>query len=200
MANTWNIEGSYFEACNCDVTCPCTTLSEPTEGECKALVGWHVEQGQFGDVNLDGLNAALAIYTPGHMMEGDWKVALYIDERASDAQQEALTEILGGHAGGHPANLGKMVSQVLGVKRVPMEYKADGRERALRVGDVAHAHIKAIDGHDEGDVTLENHPLAVAPGFTAVVAKSSEAGFDDHGFSWEVSERSGLYSPFHYSG
>ena len=36
MAQEWKVTGTYFEACNCDVACPCIFLSPPTTGECKA--------------------------------------------------------------------------------------------------------------------------------------------------------------------
>ena len=86
----WSVEGTYIEACNCEAACPCIFLSPPTEGECKAVVGWHVDKGRHGDTSLDGLNAALIAYAPGNMKDGQWKVALYLDERGNDAQRTAL--------------------------------------------------------------------------------------------------------------
>jgi len=35
------------------------------------------------------------------MLEGKWKVALYVDERANQDQQNALIQIFSGQAGGH---------------------------------------------------------------------------------------------------
>ena len=67
--------GSYFEACNCDLACPCVFLSPPTSGNCTVLLAWHIDQGRFGEVNLDGLNAVLAAHSPGPMLEVKWKVA-----------------------------------------------------------------------------------------------------------------------------
>ena len=63
---SWNLKGTYFETCNCEVACPCVFLSPPTEGECQVLVAWHVDQGKDGEVGLDGLNVAMAITAPGH--------------------------------------------------------------------------------------------------------------------------------------
>src|SRR5499433_3576570 len=66
MAIKWQLAGTYFETCNCEVACPCVFLSAPTTGECTLLVGWHIERGSFDNVPLDGLNVALAAHTPGH--------------------------------------------------------------------------------------------------------------------------------------
>jgi hypothetical protein len=47
---SWQLKGTYFEACNCNVACPCVFLSAPSEGECRVLVAWHVDQGKDGEV------------------------------------------------------------------------------------------------------------------------------------------------------
>lgn len=78
MPASWKIAGSYFEACNCEVACPCVFTSPPTGGECTVLIAWHIDQGSFGEIDLDGLNTVLAAHSPGHMLEGKWKVALYV--------------------------------------------------------------------------------------------------------------------------
>ena len=82
----WRIEGTYFEACNCDAACPCVFLSAPTTGECTVFIGWHIEKGAFGETDLSGLTVARAIHTPGHMLEVPWTAALYLDDAANDAQ------------------------------------------------------------------------------------------------------------------
>ena len=79
----WEITGEFFESCNCNAICPCITLSAPTQGECKALVGWSITSGNSGEHDLGGRKVILAVYTPGPMHEGNWRVALYIDDGAT---------------------------------------------------------------------------------------------------------------------
>jgi hypothetical protein len=121
----WNLSGNYFETCNCEVACPCVFLSAPTSGECTVLVGWHIDQGSFGDINLNGLNAALAVHSPGNMVEVQWKVALYLDERASEQQKNALIQIFGGQAGGHFGRIAEHIGEVVGVKSAAIDYQAE---------------------------------------------------------------------------
>ena len=59
MAENWKVAGTYFESCNCYAPCSCVCLSPPSDGDCAVLIGWHVDQGEFADVTLDGLNIAL---------------------------------------------------------------------------------------------------------------------------------------------
>src|SRR3989304_9611793 len=117
----WNLSGSYFEACNCDLACPCVFMSPPTTGECSLLVAWHIDRGKDGDVAVDGLNVALAVHSPGPMLKTKGDVALYLDERATADQQDALGKIFGGQAGGEPAALGPFVGKVLGARTAKIE-------------------------------------------------------------------------------
>ncbi|MGX2039349.1 DUF1326 domain-containing protein [Methylocaldum sp. MU1018] len=194
----WHVEGSYFEACNCETACPCVWFNPPSEGNCKLFVAWHIDRGHSEGIALDGLNVALACYAPGHMKEGDWQAALYLDERADASQSDALVRIFSGQSGGHPRLLAGFIGQVLGVKRVPMTYEAVGKERRLLMSDLAEVNIRAIDGLTGGESTIANPPLCVVPSHPAVVAKSERYRYRDYGFDWEFSGRNGYFSPFVY--
>jgi hypothetical protein len=200
MSNKWNLSGNYFEACNCDVACPCVFMSGPTEGQCTVLLAWHIEKGKYGDTGLDGLNVALAAYSPGHMLKVKWDIALYLDEKATPAQREALTNIYAGKAGGEPAALGPFVGKVLGVKSVPIHFTVTGKERSLRIPKIAEVEIVGLPGAGGKDITLENLPFAAVPNQTIVVAKSKKLSLHDHGMDWNVSEKNGFYSPFSFKG
>jgi len=198
MASGLNVSGSYFESCNCYAPCSCVCLSEPSHGECAALVAWHVDEGGLDDVRLDGLNAALFAHAPGHMMQTKWRVALYLDRRATPEQQTALGQVFSGRAGGPLAALGPLIGEVMGVRVADIDYRAEGKRRSLKIAGLADIEIEALPGQDGGDVTLSNHPFTPAPGFAAVVGKSKRFRYKDHGFEREVADRNGFYSPFAY--
>lgn len=201
VANDWKITGLYFEACNCETVCPCIFASRPTVPDnCTVVDGWHIDEGHFGDVDLAGLNVAMAVQSPGHMLEVKWNVALYLDEKADEAQSHALIQIFTGQAGGHPALLANHVGKVLGVRSVPIEFKAQGKRRSITIPGVTDVGIEAIEGQGGGDVVVTGHPLCVAPGAPGVVARSKRFHYEDHGYEWEITERSALFSPFAYSG
>jgi hypothetical protein len=200
MPDQWSLTGSYFESCNCNAACPCVFLSPPTEGECTVLIAWHIEKGNFGDVRVDGLNAVLAAHSPGHMLQVKWRVALYLDDRSSNEQRDVLTRIFGGQAGGHFANLAACVGELLGVKAVPVDYRAEGRRRSLSIRGVADMEIEALPGQNGGEATVAGMPFCVVPGIPAVVAKSKRLSFHDRGLDWEITDKNGFYSPFAYQG
>ncbi|MBX6323453.1 MAG: DUF1326 domain-containing protein [Rhodospirillaceae bacterium] len=199
MATQWRLSGTYFETCNCEIACPCVFTSPPTEGDCTALVAWHIESGRFGDVALDGLNVALAITAPGTMVQTKWKVAAYIDERADEDQKNALLAIFSGQAGGHPAVLASFVGELLGASSVPIRHEGDAKRQSLTIPRVAEAEIEVVEGQGGQPITITNHPLCVAPGFPATVARSKTVRYSDHGLEWHLSGRNGFVSPFAYA-
>jgi hypothetical protein len=201
MSQEWKLNGTYFEACNCDAACPCIFLSDPTEDDCTVLVAWHIDEGNYNGVALDDLNVGLAVLSPGNMAAVKWQAAVYFDDRATDSQKNALTKIFTGQAGGHPAALVSHVGEVLGISSLPMTYKADGKQRSLQITGVADAKIEAMSqGQGGADITVENHPLCIAPGYAAVVSKSEKVTYKDHDFDWEFTGKNGLFSPFTYQG
>jgi hypothetical protein len=200
MAEAWKVSGTYFEACNCETACPCVFLSPPTKGHCTVLVGWHIDEGHLGEGTLGGLNVALAVHSPGNMAHGKWKAVLYLDTRATEAQKGVLTQIFSGQVGGHPAVLGSFVEEVLGVSSVVIDYQAEGKRRRLQIPDIAEVEIEALAGQGNTEVTISNHPLCVSPGYPAVVAKSTQVRYHDHGLQLDVSEKNGYYAPFSYQG
>ena len=197
----WSVEGTYVEACNCEVACPCIFFSPPTEGECKVIVGWHIDKGRHGDAVLDGLNAALIAYAPGNMKDGKWKVALYLDERGNDKQQAALQGIFSGADGGHLANLGPLIAQVLGARpaRITFDKGANSRFR-LEVEGAASTEMQPVEGQGGGTVEIKGHPFAVSPGQAMTVSRASRLNINDHGITCDIAGRNGFFAPFAYQG
>jgi len=198
MSKQWILAGTYFEACNCDVVCPCFFGSPPTGEECTVFVAWHIDNGKFDDIRLDGLSVALAAH---RLRMASWKdegsgCLLYVDERATQDQKVALTKIFSGQVGGVPVLLTRVVGRLLGVGSAPIEYKAEGKKRSLRIPEVIDLEIEALPGQDGTEITLSNLPNTFHR--SMVLAKSQRLSYHDHGLHWEVSEKNGCYSPFAY--
>lgn len=194
----WQLQGRYFETCNCEVACPCVWLQPPSEGDCKLLVAWHIEDGYLGDVRLNDLNVALACYATENMINGGWSAALYLDERADEKQTEALTQIFTGQVGGHLSVLLGFVGEVWGIHKVPIHYREQGDSRIVSIPEIAEAEIQSIQGLRGGEATIDNPPLCVVTSHPSVVAKSTRYRYNDHGQGWEFSERNGYHSAFVY--
>jgi hypothetical protein len=197
----WKLEGDYFEACNCDTVCPCVFLGDPDQGECDVTIAWHIANGHFDDISLDGLNVVAVFHTPGNMLTGPkWKAALYLDERASSEQADVLGKIYSGKAGGFFGVIAGLIGELAGVRSVPINFEMDGKRRILRIPSAIDLTVEGMEGADKSkDVTVNNMPMHVAPGFPAVVAKSTKHSYNDHGMEWDNSGKNSFYSRFAYA-
>jgi hypothetical protein len=199
---TWNVRGAIILACSCEVLCPCIFGNDPSAGHCDALQGWHVDSGRFGEVVLDGFNVVMSFYSPGNVTKGNWKIGLYIDQRASPPQQEALTTIFSGKAGG-PLTVfaGPLLGEHLGVKAAQIDYEATGKRRKIAIPGLLEQEIVAVEGTNGTDVTINNAPTLANEynGGPPVVAKSTVFKYGDHGLAWALAGKNGLYSTFTYS-
>ncbi len=97
MAQTdWMIQGPSISSCNCSYGCPCQFNALPTNGDCRAAVGVHIDKGYHGKVKLDGLNFAATAAWPGAIHMGHGEIQPIVDERATPEQREALLKIMSG--------------------------------------------------------------------------------------------------------
>ena len=129
-----------------------------------------------------------------------WKAALYLDEKASKEQADALGKIYSGQAGGFFGVVAGLIGELAGVRSVPIKFEVDGKRRTLHVPSTIDPIIEVIDGAEKSkETTISNAPMLAAPGFAAVVSKSIRNSYNDHGMKWDNSGKNGLYSRFAYS-
>ena len=149
--------------------------------------------------HVDGLSVALAIHTPGPMADGNWSVAAYIDERADDRQTEALGAIFTGAAGGPMAALAPLIGKNLGVKKVPIAYRIDGKKRSAQIPGILHMSVDPLPTmHPSGEMWVNiGHP--VAPDRMALAVGAAGNTFSDRGMRWDNSGKNGLYAPIRWS-
>ena len=138
MAN-WQIEGQYMETCNCSYLCPCISsnlTAKPTEGDCKAALALNIGKGEKDGVKLDGLSFIVLLRSPGPMAEGNLTVGLIVDDRATDQQTAAISEIATGSAGGPMAALGPLVGTIAGVEKRPIRFDVNGMHRVVQAWSI----------------------------------------------------------------
>src|SRR4029453_6547338 len=101
----WHVAGTYLESCNCEAICPCrridgVTGGRSTYGICEGALSWQIVEGSAGDLDLSGLAVVLASRYSDDEEGSPWSYYLYLDERGSAGQREALEEIWTGGAVG----------------------------------------------------------------------------------------------------
>lgn len=157
---SFSVAGDYFEVCSCDVSCNCVWLGQATRDDCDVLLAWHVSNGSKDGVDLSGLNAVMAVHSPKRMTDGGWKVALYLDDRASAEQSEALGAVFSGAAGGHLANLGPLIGEVAGVEPATIRFeKSDGSLHAEVAGTLSMSSEQVVGMDGQEPAVIANAPF-----------------------------------------
>jgi hypothetical protein len=172
--------------------------SMPTAGACEVAFGFHVDQGSYGDIPLNGLNVALAARTPGAMANGNWSVALYLDERANEQQHEALQAIFTGSVGGPVAALAPLISTVLGVKTVPIIFHKEGKRRSVEIPSVMQLAVHAVPSmNPDEEIWAKNaHPFAPS---VAMAVGDEKSTWIDYGMRWDNAGKNAHYAPINWS-
>ncbi len=143
---SWNLKGTYFETCSCDLMCPCNMSFDhgATYDYCRVTLVFNITEGEIEGTDVAGLKVAVIADTPKVMTEGNWKLGMFVDENASDEQMEKLAGVLSGQMGGPMAGLAPLVGEVLGVERAPIDVVEDGLTHRVKIGDAIDFEIEDI--------------------------------------------------------
>ncbi len=198
----WSLEGELILNCNCTVFCPCViSLGKhpPTEGYCQAWAGVRIDRGRSGEVDLSGLNVAMLLDIPGKMERGNWTLALWIDDRATDEQFERLEAIFRGKGKGTTGLFTLLVGEYLGAERAPVEFVTDGETRTLSVGRYIQGAVTPIAGARSGEeVSVVNTQYWMGP--EVVVAEATKGRVRAFGRVWNFEGRSAEICSIRWEG
>ena len=185
---SWNLEGSYFETCSCDVVCPCTASLAlgATRDRCMVTFVFNVADGEVEGVDVSGLTVAAVADTPKVMTDGAWRLGVFIDASASDEQAEKLGAVFSGAIGGPMEALGPLIGENLGMERAPIEVQESGLRHSIRIGDAVDFEIEDIVpfGVETGEparLTGIFHPA----GPELTVARATRSKIDAFGIQYE---------------
>jgi hypothetical protein len=203
----WQISGDWFDVCKCAIPCPCTFAQPPTEGDCEGILAWHIGQGRFGDVGLDGLNVVAVAAFEGNVWAGaKVDLGMFVDERADEPQRAALQTIWSGEAGGWPGDFGELIGNVRGmeVARIDFEIDDDLGSWRVEIPGTLLGEATALSGPTTPEgarVQVHNAPGAeVGPGQVATWGTATTDRANAFGFRWERSGKSSKHFPFAWRG
>ena len=142
----WNLSGSYVETCSCELMCPCNLSFShgATYDFCRVTLVFNIQQGSVEDTDVSGRKVALIADTPKVMTDGNWRVGVFIDDAASEAQFDKLLGVFSGQLGGPMAGLAPLIGEMLGVQRAAIEVEDDGLRHRVRIDDVIDFEIEDI--------------------------------------------------------
>lgn len=196
----WRLEGTYFENCNCDMVCPCTTsgLTMPADQErCRVVLVFHIDSGEIEGVDVSDLTVAVLADTPPLMADGNWRVGMFMDEAASQEQADKLGAVFSGQLGGPMELLAPLIGEMLGVEVAAIEYADDGRRHRVKIRDLVEIEVEDFvppqtPGGEVSRLTGMFHPA----NSTLTIARATTSQVSAFGLEFSNVEKNGHSAPF----
>jgi hypothetical protein len=194
----YHLEGRLLEVCNCRVLCPCWIGEDPDYGTCDTIVAWHIDKGTVNGVDVSDRTIAMIAHVPGNILQGNWKAAVFLDQRSSAAQEEALLGVYTGKLGGPVAELAKLVGEVVSVQKVPITFDVQGGNGTIKLGDAGYAELEPYRSASGATTTLQDTVFSTVPGAPVFVGKSPKyrAKVDKLGIDVDLKGHNALQSTF----
>ena len=186
---SWNLSGSYFETCSCDVICPCTASLSlgATYDHCRVVLVFAIKSGEVEGTDVGGVTVAAVAETPKVMSDGNWRLGVVIDADASEEQAEKLGGVFSGALGGPMEALGPLVGENLGVERQQIEVREDGLTHSVRIGDEVDFEIEdvvpfGVESGEPAKITGIFHPV----GSELTVSRATRSSVNAFGIQYEA--------------
>jgi hypothetical protein len=135
-------------------------------------LSWHFDSGTVDGVDVSGLTLCALAHIPGNVLAGNWRAVVFVDDKASEEQQEALLNVFTGKLGGPVADLAQLIGEVVAVERVPIHFQVEKGKGSLRVGTAIEAEVEAYQGGTGGTTALSDAVFSTIPGSPAYVGKA----------------------------
>jgi hypothetical protein len=184
----WNLTGSFFETCSCELMCPCNLSMDhgATYDYCRVTMVFNIREGDVEGTDIAGRRVAMVADTPKVMTDGNWRLGVYVDDEATDEQFDKLVKVFGGQLGGPMGALAPLVGEVLGAERAAFEVVEDGLRHSVRIGDTVDYEIADVVpfGVESGEpVRFQGmfHPI----GSDLTMAEAKRTRIDAFGIAYE---------------
>jgi len=196
----YQLEGSLLEVCTCKVICPCWVGEDPDGGQCDGIVAYHVDRGTVDGVDVSGRTFVLLAHIPGNVLKGNWRAVVYLDDKATPQQQEALLNAFTGKLGGPLADQAQLIGEVVAVERAPIDFSVEKGKGTLKAGDGVEAEIEPLQGAT-GFTTLNDSIFSNIPGSPAYVSKAPKyrADVPKLGFNINLSGHNAVQGSFRFA-
>ena len=107
------------------------------------------------------------------MLAGNWRAVVYLDDRVTPAQEQAILAVYTGKKGGPVADLAKLIGEVVGVEKVPITFDVHGGHGTIRIGADGFAELEPYRSAQGKTTTLADTIFSTVPGAPVYVGKAS---------------------------
>jgi hypothetical protein len=195
----YQVEGHLLEACTCNVMCPCWLGQDPDGGLCEGMLAWHVDKGNIDGIDVSGRTIACIARIPGNILKGNWTARLYVDDKATPQQRDALLGVWSGKKGGAMADLAKLIGKVESVEQVPISLQIEGVKGSIRIGSALEASVEPVTDGQGHPTTVHDSVFSTIPGAPAYIGKASSLRVKAPGFDVDIKGHSAVSTTFRFA-
>jgi hypothetical protein len=201
--SNWKMKSDYVETCNCDFGCPCNFNGFPTEGFCRALVFFHIQAGNYGNIKLDGIEVVYAVSWPKAIHEGNGTLQLFISNESDESQRNAIVNIFTGKAKGDGpfALFASTLKYILDSQFVEIKAKVNGTRSSFSVPGIMDVQLESFINPVTGDEQLTK--IQLPKGFIwkiADAAKTKVMRILTPNLNFDHSGKNAFYSVVEFKG
>jgi hypothetical protein len=147
---------------------------------------FNVTEGEIDGTDVGGLTVAAVCDTPKVMTDGNWRLGVFVDDKASDEQATKLGAVFGGQLGGPMEALGPLIGENLGMERAPIEVREDGLRHGVRIGDAVDFEVEdvvpfGVESGEPARIVGIFHPV----GSELTVSRATRSRVDAFGIAYE---------------
>ena len=194
------LEGQLLEVCTCNILCPCWVGEDPDGGTCTGVLSWHIANGSVNGTDVSGRTFTILTFIPGNILAGNWRVIVYVDDGATDQQQQALLDVWTGKLGGPVADLAQLVGEVVAVERQPVTFQVEGVAGRLTIGNAVEAELEPFIGATGKPTTLQDTIFTTIPGSPAYAGKASAYRVSVPDYEVDLAGHNAVSGDFRFEG
>lgn len=180
---SYSLSGTFTEACDCTVICPCWVDDDPVGGHCTGLIAWQIDTGTVNGVDVHDRRVVSVSSHSGKRRTSNTTSVVYVDSEATDDQFRELAEAFTGNIGGPLQDLAAVSGVVVGFERATISVGEDPASNEqwqvlVHLGDPDVPVISATGTtkvFDEGPESITPEPLTLQH-----TALDKELGISEH--------------------
>ncbi len=196
----YQMEGRLLEVCTCKILCPCWVGEDPDFGTCDGVLAWHVDKGTVDGTDVSDRTFVILAHIPGNILQGNWRVRVYVDDAATPEQKDALLNLWTGKLGGPVADLAKLVGEVVSVEQAPITFEVRGVNGTLKVGKAIEADLQPFQGATGQATAMHDTIFTTIPGSPAYVGKADhyKVDLEQYGFKIDLHGHNAVQGSFRF--
>ena len=184
----WTVKATVFDACSCNLLCPCFFNTHPDKDYCKYNTVVKIEKGYYGETKLDGMKVWMSGDMGADFSSGEFKSQYITFEPSATQEQIDATKKVFSLVGITPAKV-----KDAGMDRASITMERKGKTAYAKLGDgQGELSLSVLTGKDgKNPVVPTNIALGTEKKNKGFVLAKSKHHYKGHQLDYACQDASG---------